>query len=251
MNCGLRSRRRKGAALAAPLLLSVMLTAPLRGAVIFTDIPDRPMFSLDEFSFPIDFDSDLVADVVLRSSDIDYVAFSTSTSRILGITARPPDLNHYALPLLQGSLIGADVSVAEWNSGYSGLVACTDVGCLGLWPEQTAYLGVEFLSAGTLHYGWVLIDVPFTGINGGTVRSFAYESEPNTSIIAGAIPEPSSAVLVATGTALLWKRNAKTRKENNRGRSEGEARTFDCTFWLNNPGGRRVAGLMRFVFDRL
>jgi hypothetical protein len=39
--------------------------------------------------------------------------------------------------------------------------------------------------------------------------------------------------------------------ENNKGRSEGEARTFDCTFWLNNPGGRRVAGLMRFVFDRL
>ena len=38
---------------------------------------------------------------------------------------------------------------------------------------------------------------------------------------------------------------------NNKGRSEGEARTFDCTFWLNNPGGRRVAGLMRFVFDRL
>jgi hypothetical protein len=28
---------------------------------------------------------------------------------------------------------------------------------------------------------------------------------------------------------------------NNRGCSEGEARTFDCTFWLNNPAGRRCA----------
>ena len=25
---------------------------------------------------------------------------------------------------------------------------------------------------------------------------------------------------------------------NNKGRSEGEARTFDCTFWLNKPGVR-------------
>ena len=93
-------------------------------------------------------------------------------------------------------------------------VGCTDVGCLGLWPEQTAYLGVEFLASGSVHYGWVFIDVPFTGINGGTVRSYAYEDEPNTPIIAGSIPEPSTAVLIGTGTTLLLKRNAKTRKEN-------------------------------------
>jgi hypothetical protein len=31
-----------------------------------------------------------------------------------------------------------------------------------------------------------------------------------------------------------------TKKQaNNKGRSEGEARTFDCTFWLNKPGGLR------------
>ena len=35
---------------------------------------------------------------------------------------------------------------------------------------------------------------------------------------------------------------------NNKSRSEGEARTFDGTFWLNQPGGRRQASLMRFVF---
>jgi|GEM_PF-4424885 len=26
---------------------------------------------------------------------------------------------------------------------------------------------------------------------------------------------------------------------NKKGRSEGEERTFDCTFWLNKPGGLR------------
>ena len=30
-----------------------------------------------------------------------------------------------------------------------------------------------------------------------------------------------------------------TDKHNNKGRSEGEERTFDCTFWLNKPGGLR------------
>ena len=28
-------------------------------------------------------------------------------------------------------------------------------------------------------------------------------------------------------------------RANNKGRSEGEERTFDCTFWLNKPGGLR------------
>ena len=37
-------------------------------------------------------------------------------------------------------------------------------------------------------------------------------------------------------------------QSNNKGRSEGEERTFDCTFWLNKPGGLRQASLMRFVF---
>ena len=39
-----------------------------------------------------------------------------------------------------------------------------------------------------------------------------------------------------------------TATPNKKGRSEGEERTFDCTFWLNKPGGLRQATLMRFVF---
>ncbi len=33
--------------------------------------------------------------------------------------------------------------------------------------------------------------------------------------------------------------NVQPTSPNNKGRSEGEERTFDCTFWLNKPGGLR------------
>lgn len=93
---------------------------------------------------------------------------------------------------------------------------------------------------------------PYAYSISGDVRALEFwDGELDGTFKITSIPEPSAAAYVGGSALLLWKRNAKTRKENNKGRSEGEARTFDCTFWLNNPGGRRVAGLMRFVFDRL
>ncbi len=213
MNCGPPHGRYRRAAGAA-LLISVMTVAPLRGAIVFTDIPDRPLFSLDEFLFPIDFNSDSTTDVVLRSSDADFVAFSTSTSRVAGLSASLPNINHFAVPFPIGSIIGAELPSGTWNIGYSGLVGCTDIGCIGLWPERNAYLGVEFQIGASTHYGWVHIDVPFTGFNGGYVLSYAYETDASHPIAAGAIPESSTAILLGSGTALLWTRKASNRKEN-------------------------------------
>lgn len=54
-----------------------------------------------------------------------------------------------------------------------------------------------------MHYGWLdiegVITSPVLRIHG-----WAYETEPGKGIIAGAIPEPSSLVLILAGAGGLW-----------------------------------------------
>ncbi len=54
------------------------------------------------------------------------------------------------------------------------------------WNGVTnGYLGVRFLISGSTHYGWVRLNVNNAG-TGFTIKDYAYESTPNTSILAGA-----------------------------------------------------------------
>ncbi len=46
------------------------------------------------------------------------------------------------------------------------------------------YVGVRFEISGATHYGWIRVSCT-TGSTSGTIHSYAYETTPNTSIIAG------------------------------------------------------------------
>ena len=84
-----------------------------------------------------------------------------------------------------------------------------DTFVLGLWGYGEAYLGIQFEIERETHYGWILIDTPLLA-GGGIIKAFAYESEPGKPIIAGAIPEPSAAVLGAvTASAAVFSRRRK------------------------------------------
>ena len=77
-------------------------------------------------------------------------------------------------------------------------------------PFGQKYLGVRFERDGALHYGWV-------GISGYVnigqeiyIHAWAYESEPNTAIIVGQIPEPKAALLApASGLLVALRRKRK------------------------------------------
>lgn len=182
----------------------ILTATSAHGAVIFTDMPDRGFYSAGTWiTQPIDFNDDGVDDMVFRNFGATFVAFSTSTSAIAGIAAKPPDQNSFAPPFESGSIIGpsfSNSSLYTWNEGYSGLVSVRLIGfetvVLGLWVNEGAYLGVEFKIGEDTHYGWIEVDTPFLA-GGGVIKAFAYESEPGVPIIAGVIPEPSSALLVA------------------------------------------------------
>ena len=69
-------------------------------------------------------------------------------------------------------------------------------------PFQQKYLGVRFERDGAMHYGWV-------GISGYAnigqeiyIHAWAYESQPETAITIGQIPEPGAWLLASAGGLL-------------------------------------------------
>ena len=69
------------------------------------------------------------------------------------------------------------------------------------------YIGVKFRfnddAFGPLHYGWIGVDFTNQADLTGVVTGYAYESVPDTAIVAGAVPEPSGLALLALGAAGL------------------------------------------------
>jgi len=75
---------------------------------------------------------------------------------------------------------------------------------------QTAFMGIHFQIGSDWHYGWARIQGgrfgdALTLVPPGWILDWAYETRPNTPILAGAVPEPSTwALLVGGGVLMVW-----------------------------------------------
>ncbi len=84
---------------------------------------------------------------------------------------------------------------------------------VGSFYGTMAFVGVHFQVGSAWHYGWVRIRGGVAGPSEdgqlfylnppGWILDWAYETRPDTPILAGAVPEPSSLALLATG-GVLW-----------------------------------------------
>jgi hypothetical protein len=195
------------------LVLSV--NHPCRGSISVNWL-DEPMVLWSEFASvqtPLDMNLDGLDDFIFTAS-VSFVGVHPETAnQYLIYPSPPPNIGGPVEPLSDGFEIGPNSGDGEldWygSTGYSTLIQCLSGACAGRFKGQHAYMGVEFDIAGGTHYGWidmyVAADGPYAEIYG-----WAYETQPGVSILAGAVPEPSTVLLMAAGSlALLYSRARK------------------------------------------
>ncbi len=196
--------------LIAVLSAGFLMTAQVSGAVTYTVLPNIPVFQGDLFPATerLDLNSDGRWDIEFYAHD-DTFRISTNTSvEVFAIPATPPNLGGYLAPLDIGFYIGADSPIDGfvWFSGSAAFYSCALLGnsvvCLGLWGNGVDYLGFRIEEDDGFHYGYITVDTPFLGIHGGFIQGFGYMSSPDTGILAGAIPEPSTFLLALVGISI-------------------------------------------------
>ena len=78
----------------------------------------------------------------------------------------------------------------------------------GPFYMNNAYLGFRFEAATGSHYGYALLqDITSSS---AIIAAYAWESEPNTAILAGAIPEPSAPLLLGLASLLMIGKRARS-----------------------------------------
>jgi hypothetical protein len=219
-----------------------ILALGLLGAVTASaDIVWSGEQNLSGYTQYIDLNSDSLTDVFLAYEAITPDGlFPTGTSAVLRAFVDGPtldgsnqilvntshDLDAAALPY--GTLIsGTPDSSLEWESG---LFASGPVGYWSNYPPNPdtewngplgetgeAYLGIAFDIGESTHYGWIHVVLgevdPTYGFESPITASWAYESTPDTPIVAGVIPEPSTGILTMVGSVglLLHARSRRRR----------------------------------------
>lgn len=187
----------------------------------------------------LDLNSDSLVDVILTYtitsdnslSPVGYGGFLEAKVDGYGVDGSNrilvKSLNSSDAALPYGTVIsGTPDASHEWKSGMfaSGLVSSwstlppePDTEWRGLLGEYgNTYIGIAFEAEGSTHYGWVNIALgemdPVYGFENPITTSWAYESTPDTAIVAGAIPEPSTAILTTFGSlAMLFLARSRQR----------------------------------------
>jgi len=132
---------------------------------------------------------------------------------INGVTSEKKGIIYENWPLLSDVLIepmltdgqqwlNETETLIEWMWGSAGAQG------VGPWgepygPIDHMYMGLQFDAADGIHYGWVEMSTSITAYE-ATVHSWAYNTTPGESILTGAVPEPSTALLAVIGGMSVW-----------------------------------------------
>lgn len=205
------------------LTFCLLLAIPASSDLIYVDLPPPEGFfgSVDGSTAvkSLDLDNNGTVDVeFLSNSAFGFYVQMPTTTRITWVDG------FGTLPMPAGETIGAELGPTlhqeaslypqdpEWrNFGTTVNLSYyqenptswpPEPTILGSWGEENAYFALEFQGDTGTHYGWIHIE-EFAGY-GGLFSEYAYENTPYTSLIAGAVPEPSSAILLTIGAIGAW-----------------------------------------------
>jgi len=188
-----------------------------QGILHFT--PSTPIYySPLPAAVDLDVNSDGTTDFTLTSDGVAVNLVPRGASVIWAMLATPPDLGSYVVPLASGTSISASLDPQfTWYRanadpvGASTIIATVNLGSVGLWAHVEAYAGVDFSADGQRHFGW--LHIHNYGINAGEILDWAYETAPDTAILAGAVPEPAAIILFGLMVPVLWCLFRKRRRE--------------------------------------
>lgn len=160
------------------LILGGMICTPrvCEGGISYTWV-DMGMYTSGEpIGYDLDFNGDLINDILFMSTGMWFGAFVQGDGRIIA----GGNLVH---ALAEGTSIGPDTPQEDWLQGYLGHLGINSSATVppgvvintGEFLLITAYMGVMFYIEDAVHYGWVRISNPFNG-TGGIIMDFAYEN---------------------------------------------------------------------------
>jgi hypothetical protein len=199
------------------------LSSAAQSTIAYYDGPAFPIpsyYALDEDTGTIDFDKDGVADFSLFGGVAMTTGFSiTEPYYIAALNTNNVLCRGYNVVVMPwGTLIGsAPPGSAGWSNNIDGAILTEfgetfDSGGVGIFPillgsnsvastagpawggplssGQEGYLGVRFYAGDGLHYGWIHASLAGDSTLGPspTITDWAYETRPNTPILAGALP---------------------------------------------------------------
>ncbi|QDU70467.1 PEP-CTERM sorting domain-containing protein [Mucisphaera calidilacus] len=162
-----------------------IIYTPVQPAVTLVQYPGSPS------AFNIDFDNDGTPEGAIINSSVNMQARFFPPGRTLAGSG-----SYYATSFAPGAVIDATAD----TTGGANLM--TNPNYNANFVGQGNYIGYRFEIDGNTHYGWVQVDVTDNLIN-AIITGYAYESTPDTGIVAGAIPEPTSLALLAAGAGAL------------------------------------------------
>ena len=179
-------------------------------------VPPQPIFYSDVSpDQSIDINNDGVTDFTLTGGQ-DINLWPLRNNAIISVPEPPPDSGAFAYAFGPGERISSSLDpVFVWwgaSGGPAGIVSASNIGAIGYfaYPSGPTYAGIRIDVGGELYYGWIHIQ-NLGGSNWGQISDWAYETRPDTSILAGEVPEPSCLSLCFFGILLLIVHRSRSR----------------------------------------
>jgi hypothetical protein len=162
--------------------------------VVFTDLnPDITLLTANFDSYTIDFNNDATHEFSIETifSASTYVTSGGSTftysNNMIAIYRNDPGFGMMGPFIVDALSLNDPISPAGSFSAYDfyANIGANYPGYYGYFAGQgDKYIGVHFSVGVNTHYGWILVNVA-ADLSSITIKSFAYELQTNTAILAG------------------------------------------------------------------
>jgi hypothetical protein len=164
------------------------LAQPASGEIVYTHI-NLSLTGHDNQHYPLSLTNTRTADFVLLATWKGTYLGSGGGSNISVLPVKGNGVAGFggsAAALMEGDTVDSAHQFLGREMAWMETFFGSDFGAGGKWKNvKNGYLGLKFQIAGKTHYGWARLTIrnqaPLTAV----LTGYAYETEPNTAIVAG------------------------------------------------------------------